>query len=132
MMDKMANHASRIRRYMARWGKEKVTEFIDHCLRIETLIDSNNAWKSKKINKAVIQDQRTYRHVDRWKHEHNYMDDWINSKESEWMKRGRGSRKKIIADQTRPVHQANQGYLWISEEQCSYETVAARYHQYAL
>jgi stage V sporulation protein R len=98
MMDKMANHASRIRRYMARWGKEKVTEFIDHCLRIETLIDSNNAWKSKKINKAVIQDQRTYRHVDRWKHEHNYMDDWINSKERMDEERKR-IEKEDLADQ---------------------------------
>ena len=29
MMNELANHGSRIRRYMSRWGKEKVTEFIN-------------------------------------------------------------------------------------------------------
>lgn len=39
MMDEMANHGNRIRRYMDRHGVEKVEEFIDACLSLEDLID---------------------------------------------------------------------------------------------
>lgn len=39
MMDQMANHGARIRRYAERHGHEKVERFIDCCLSIENLID---------------------------------------------------------------------------------------------
>ncbi len=39
MMDEMANHGNRIRRYMDRFGVETVETFIDACLSIENLID---------------------------------------------------------------------------------------------
>lgn len=39
MMDEMANHGNRIRRYMDRFGVEEVEDFIDACLSIEDLID---------------------------------------------------------------------------------------------
>src|SRR5690606_25194197 len=39
MLDKMANHAVRIREFMDRYGQDRVEEFIDHCLAIENLID---------------------------------------------------------------------------------------------
>jgi stage V sporulation protein R len=39
MMDQMANHGNRIRRYMDRFGVEDVEAFIDACLSIEDLID---------------------------------------------------------------------------------------------
>ncbi len=39
MIDDMANHGNRIRRYMDRWGVEEVETFIDACLSIEDLID---------------------------------------------------------------------------------------------
>ncbi|MFQ5854798.1 MAG: SpoVR family protein [Anaerolineae bacterium] len=39
MMDEMANHAARIRRYMDKYGEDEVENFIDVCLSIENLID---------------------------------------------------------------------------------------------
>lgn len=39
MMDQMANHATRIRRYIDRYGYEEVEKFIDLCLSLENLID---------------------------------------------------------------------------------------------
>jgi stage V sporulation protein R len=39
MMDEMANHATRIRRYVDRHGYETVERFIDTCLSLEELID---------------------------------------------------------------------------------------------
>ena len=39
MIDGMANHASRVRRHMARHGQDVVEDFIDTCLSLENLID---------------------------------------------------------------------------------------------
>lgn len=39
MLDEMANHAQRVRRYMAKYGVETVENFIDCCLTVEDLID---------------------------------------------------------------------------------------------
>jgi len=39
MVDAMANHATRIRRYQERFGVEAVERFIDACLAIEELVD---------------------------------------------------------------------------------------------
>jgi stage V sporulation protein R len=34
MLNQLANNGNRIRKYMSRWGRERVTEFVDHVLRI--------------------------------------------------------------------------------------------------
>lgn len=39
MMDQMANHATRVKNYIDRYGYEKVERFIDTCLSLENLID---------------------------------------------------------------------------------------------
>ncbi len=39
MLDEMANHASRIRSYVERYGLEHVENFLDACLSLENLID---------------------------------------------------------------------------------------------
>jgi stage V sporulation protein R len=39
MMDSMANHATRIRRHIERYGLDKVEGFIDVCLSLDNLID---------------------------------------------------------------------------------------------
>ncbi|MFQ5670424.1 MAG: SpoVR family protein [Acidobacteriota bacterium] len=39
MMDEMANHATRIRRYIDQFGQDKVEAFLDTCLSLENLID---------------------------------------------------------------------------------------------
>jgi len=95
MMNKMANHGSRIRKYMRKWGDEKVTEFIDDVLRIQTLIDPSNAWDTKKVKKVVIQDERKYRFPRRLEGEHNYMDPWLNTEEYLDKERKRVKRKDL-------------------------------------
>lgn len=61
MLNKMANHGTRIRNYIARWGKERVTEFLDHVMRLETLIDGAEAWDERIIKEKNIRDERKYR-----------------------------------------------------------------------
>ena len=42
MIDEMANHGNRIRRYIDRFGVEEVESFIDVCLSVEDLIDPHS------------------------------------------------------------------------------------------
>ena len=42
MVDDMANHATRIRRYVDRYGFEEVERFLDVCLSVEDLIDPHS------------------------------------------------------------------------------------------
>jgi stage V sporulation protein R len=84
MLNKLANHGTRIRKYMARWGKEKVTEFIDYVLRIETLIDPVKGWKKKTYKDPTIKDKRNYRFPTRRDvGDHEYMEDWLNPQQDQ-------------------------------------------------
>jgi len=47
MMDEMANHGTRVQRYIERYGLERVEHFLDTCLSIEDLID----WHSPFIQR---------------------------------------------------------------------------------
>ena len=97
MMNELANHGTRIRRYMSRWGKERVTEFIDYVLRIETLIDPAKAWVPKKYKDNIPRDSRKYRHPGRLKVEegHDYMEDYLNT--DEWIKKQHEDIEKVEA-----------------------------------
>lgn len=83
MLNKMANHGTRIRKYMARWGKERVTEFLDWVMRLETLVDGAEAWTEKVVSDKNIRDQRTYRYPRRLtvNKDRMYMEPFINTKE---------------------------------------------------
>lgn len=83
MLNKMANHGTRIRNYIARWGKDRVIEFIDHCRRLDTLINPYDAWNKKEYNPPKIRDERNYRFPKRTEisSDRNYMDPWINTKD---------------------------------------------------
>ena len=83
MLNNMANHSSRIRKYIARWGKEKVTEFMDYILRLDTLVDGASAWRDKFIKDRNIADKRHYHNPKRLKvnSDRLYMDSYINTNE---------------------------------------------------
>ena len=44
MMDEMANHGARVRRYVDRHGLEAVEDFLDTCLSIDNLIDRHSPY----------------------------------------------------------------------------------------
>ena len=100
MMNIMADNGSRIRRYMARWGRDKVTKFIDHVLRIQTLIDPSSGWDIKKVSQVIKRDSRTFREMRRFKvgEDRSYLDDWINTPEWKEFERKR-IEKEDIAEQ---------------------------------
>jgi len=58
MIDGMANHASRVRRHMSRWGQDVVEEFIDTCLSLENLIDPMSAYIVRQRPPRTPEQQR--------------------------------------------------------------------------
>ncbi|MDJ0762183.1 MAG: SpoVR family protein [Myxococcota bacterium] len=61
MIDEMANHGSRIRGYMDKYGTERVENFIDLCLSIDNLIDIQNppVPRVRVAEKATEEDDET-------------------------------------------------------------------------
>lgn len=84
MMDEMANHGTRIRRYMDEVGVDEVEEFIDACQSIDDLIDIHSPFIKRRA------DRNRYSFGDQSKEEDekkerrfpakDYMDSFINPK----------------------------------------------------
>lgn len=57
MLDEMANHGARVRRYIERYGLEEVERFIDMCLSIQNLIDFHAPYVVRHKPKEEREDQ---------------------------------------------------------------------------
>lgn len=100
MMNKLASNGRRIRKYIETLGLEKVTEFIDHVKRIETLIDPAKAWNERKINEPIIREKREYNFPRRVKVDENrlYMDPWLNPEKSMEAERKRIEEEELAKE----------------------------------
>jgi len=58
MMDQMANHATRVRRYQDRFGVEVVEEFVDRCLSLENLVDYHSPFVKRRASPSAAEDER--------------------------------------------------------------------------
>ncbi len=83
MMDEMANHGTRIRSYMERYGEEVVESFMDACLSIEDLIDPHTPFIKRRNEdrfSALEEEAVEERTVQRLKSK-AYMDSFVNPAE---------------------------------------------------
>ncbi|HTJ45963.1 MAG TPA: SpoVR family protein [Kofleriaceae bacterium] len=80
MIDAMANHASRVRRHMARYGQDAVEDFIDVCLSLENLIDPMSQYivRNREDEK---EDPDATEEVPKLRSTRGYMDSYINPPE---------------------------------------------------
>lgn len=60
MMDVMANHGSKIRRYMEKYGQTKVELFIDKVLSLENLLDVNNLFETSDVIQSRADKMRKF------------------------------------------------------------------------
>ncbi|TET38384.1 MAG: SpoVR family protein [Planctomycetota bacterium] len=82
MMDEMANHGMRIRRYMDKFGVDRVERFIDRCLSLDNLIDVHSPY-IRREPKEKMEDKeggRTDGEVKKLRSK-EYMDKFINPPE---------------------------------------------------
>ena len=80
MIDEMANHATRIRRYVDRYGIEEVEDFIDTCLALDNLIDPHSTFIQRKPKQNITPDSDLNElGISKLKSK-DYMDEYINPK----------------------------------------------------
>ncbi|RJP42444.1 MAG: SpoVR family protein [Phycisphaerales bacterium] len=80
MMDEMANHATRVRRYVDRLGIERVETFVDTCLALDNLIDPHSLFMRRedmREKKRVKEPEPSEHEATRFPAK-RYMEDWIN------------------------------------------------------
>jgi stage V sporulation protein R len=104
MMDEMANHGSRIRSYMERFGEDVVEDFIDSCLSLENLIDiySPHIKRRDELNRYNFvpdEDEPRDRQWSRFQSK-DYMDPFINPPE---VLKEEARRRESEKEQTKPA-----------------------------
>src|SRR5690349_1283873 len=81
MMDEMANHGARIRRYVEKHGEDAVESFLDRCMSIDDLIDIHStAFKRRPALSRYdfsAEEKDESPHVTRFQSK-QYMDDFVN------------------------------------------------------
>jgi len=78
MMDTMANHATKIRKYIDKYGLEAVESFLDVCLSIDDLIDHHSVFIERRSkNNGEADEPLVVRKIA----SSDYMDEFINPKE---------------------------------------------------
>ena len=106
MMDEMANHGTRMRRYMDEVGVEEVEEFIDACLSVEDLIDVYSPF----IRRREKKDQYDFSGDKKKDEDKNkpprfqakdYMDSFVNPREAMLRKEDRRGRRSRQAPHSR-------------------------------
>jgi stage V sporulation protein R len=78
MMDEMANHATRIRRYIDKLGVTVVEDFIDRVLSLENLIDYQSPYIKRAASVDTVEPPPIEVHG--FKNEREYMGEYINPK----------------------------------------------------
>lgn len=80
MINEMANHASRIRRYMDWHGVNEVEAFIDRAMSIENLIDANSPYITRATTSNKVEEHRanTEFSIAKIPSTHEYMESYLN------------------------------------------------------
>ncbi|MGH2521382.1 MAG: SpoVR family protein [Anaerolineales bacterium] len=100
MLDEMANHATRIRRHVERYGLDRVEDFIDACLSLENLIDVHAPGIRRRPQfEPAPEEPETVRKLPA----KGYMDTFINPPE-------------FLAEQQRKLEAAEQQHQHFPEE----------------
>lgn len=118
MMDEMANHGVRIRRYVEKYGEDEVEAFVDRCMSIDDLIDVHSP--------AIRRREEVSRYEFKEKEEDNprstrfkskdYMDRYINPPET--LKAEEEERRKKVeeSERTFPEHPEKDILLFLIDQ----------------
>ena len=97
MMDEMANHATRVRRWIDKIGVEKVEDFVDRCLSLENLIDQHAPHIRREPDpKREAEESKANENVGGFKVQREYMRNYVNP--SEFLE---SQRKKVEDEKAR-------------------------------
>lgn len=102
MVDEMANHGARVRRYAEKFGQEVVEEFLDRCLSIEELIDRHSVFIARRPKRSKAKDKdeddgrdsgvrkiQSKSYMDRYINPQNYLDGQKKAMEEKRLRKSR-------------------------------------------
>ncbi len=119
MMDEMANHGSRIRRYVEKYGEDEVEAFMDRCMSIDDLIDVHSVAIRRRepvsrYDFTPESEEDTSPKATRFKSK-EYMDDYINPRDR--LKAEEEERRKAKEQTSRsfPEHPEKDVLLFLIE-----------------
>ncbi|HEV3203544.1 MAG TPA: SpoVR family protein [Gemmataceae bacterium] len=117
MMDEMANHGIRLRRYEEKYGEDEVEAFVDRCMSIDDLIDIHSkAIKRRdevsRYDFGVEKDEEIK--TTRFKSK-DYMDVYINPREALKAEADEGKKLKEAATRTFPEQAEKDVLLFLIE-----------------
>src|SRR5262245_4835609 len=103
MMDEMANHGARIRRYVEKHGEDEVEAFLDRCMSIDDLIDIHSTairrrGEVSRYDFAPEPEEDEHVRATRFKSK-DYMDSYINPRDI--LKAEEDERRKLKEQQAR-------------------------------
>ncbi len=80
-IDMMANHAVRIRRYIEKFGFERVESWLDICLSLDNMIDPHGNFMKRRREGVEEYEDPTRSRIPKLRTSKNYMDRFINPPE---------------------------------------------------
>jgi len=101
MMDEMANHGNRIRRYVEKYGEDEVEAFMDKCMSIDDLIDvhSTAIKRRTEVSRYDFSPEKDEEiHVTRFQSK-DYMDEYVNPRAK--LKAEEDERRKLKEQQSK-------------------------------
>ncbi|MGL4424467.1 MAG: SpoVR family protein, partial [Gemmataceae bacterium] len=121
MMDEIANHGARIRRYAERFGEEEVEAFLDRCMSIDDLIDIHSVAIRRREERKPEYHPRTDPFATeepdapfRFKSK-PYLEDFINPRENPTLRDEDTARAKSPAAVQFPDHPEKDVLLFLIE-----------------
>ncbi len=107
MMDEMANHGTRIRRYAEKYGEDEVETFVDRCMSIDDLIDIHST-AIRRRDDGIRSDLKPEEEADpiratRFKSK-DYMDEFINPRKVLEAEEEENRKARELAARSFPEH----------------------------
>lgn len=115
MMNVMANHGQKIRKYIDLYGKKQVLNFLDACLSIDDLIDPACQWKAtefdkpKKVQFDELPEVESLEKINA----PDYLDRFVNTEEYKQQQREQVEIEKKHARKTFPVKPSRDVLMYI-------------------
>lgn len=117
MMDEMANHGVRIRRYVEKHGEDEVEAFVDRCMSIDDLIDvhSTAIRRREEASRYDFKEKEDEQlRLTRFKSK-DYMDDYINPPEALRAEEAERRKQHEESQRTFPEHPEKDILLFLIE-----------------
>jgi stage V sporulation protein R len=117
MMDEMANHGNRVRRYVEKYGEDEVEKFMDKCMSIDDLIDVHSTAIKRRVEVSRYDfspEKDEEIHVTRFQSK-DYMDEYVNPRAK--LKAEEDERRKLKEQQAKnfPEHPEKDTLLFLIE-----------------